>query len=90
MMRYVVSDSGSVTSRVARPVASVSTEPSQNAERPEVASHAGLHTAAAALGAALGREHAPADDALAVVLGHDLQRLVLVDRAHHIGRAGSR
>ena len=31
MMRYVVSDSGSLTSTVACPVASVATEPSQNA-----------------------------------------------------------
>ena len=82
MMRYVVSDSGSVTSAVAWPLASVTTEPIQKASTRKsfrIVPGSRLLTAAAAFVAALRRQHAAADDALPAVGREHLQRLAHVD-----------
>ena len=64
----------------------------QHAEVLAQRARAGIDAAATALAAALGRQHAPRHDALAVVGVEDLQRLAHVDRPCHIGRlvAGER
>ena len=89
MMRYVVSVSGSVTSLSrGRRVRRHRPEPErQHAEVLAEACRPRVAPAAAAVGLALRREHAAADDALADVLVHDLQRLLHVDRPQHVGRA---
>ena len=73
MMRYVVRLSGSVTSAVARPCASVGSEPSQKASTRK-SLRTGVPGPSSApppppSSAPFGVEHAPADDALARVLG---------------------
>ena len=89
MMRYVVSDSGSVTSRLraALRVGDDRAEPErEHAEVLAQRARSGVLAAAAAVRRALRRQHAAADDLCRESSFDDLQRLLEIDRVEHVGR----